>query len=230
VVLTLALLGGLLVGAVAFLAQSSNGPPLAKLPIRTEPPEVASPVPNRAAPGPRAIRPVRDSLIVLPADGRWTRAVPGGGAGYQASFLPEEGGANYRVKVDNAREVVLLDQPGFRGVARTGGTFRFSSLTGAPVRLRFSRWRTDAPAGTIVHATHVVAPAGGAWGARVWFGPLRITWDPDRGAGYEVRTSLGRVFRVPAGVRSVALDPLPEWIQFRGLDSALTVMVTYSVP
>jgi hypothetical protein len=173
---------------------------------------------------------VLDSLIVLPADGRWTPAVPRGGPGYQASFLPEGAGANYRVKIDDGREIGMFDEPGFRGIARTGGGFRFSSLTGAPVRLRFSRWRSDTPAGTVVHAIRVVAPAGGAWGARVWLGPLRITWDPERPDGYEARTSQGRVFRVPHGVRSVAIDPLPEWIQFRAIDSALTLVVTYSIP
>jgi hypothetical protein len=196
---------------------------------RTSPPPVGER--TGVGPAPGAARVVVDSVISVPGDGRWTRAVAVGGASFGASFVPESEAALYRVRTDGIREYVLLGEPSFRQIAGPVRSYEFSSLTGGPVRLRFSRWRMDAPPGKPVHVLAVSAPPDGSWSARVFLGKLGVRLDPDRPVAYEARDDRGRVTHMVPSVRSVFFEVYPKWIQFRSIDSLpLTLTVRYTTP
>lgn len=202
------------------------------LPVETKKPApgVSRPrTPARAAPPP-ALPLVVDSVIRLQGDGRWSAPVRTGGAAFRVAVFPEGPRANYRLRVDHRDVQAFLGQPvvHWDGAA---ATWEFATLTGTAARLRLSRWPADAPAGTVVHSDLVVAGAEGEWSARIWLGPLRLRWDPDRSATYEARDDRGRTFRLLPAIRSIVADPAPQWLQFRALDSLpLRLTLRYAVP
>jgi hypothetical protein len=196
---------------------------------KTRSPPVARSGPS--APKAAAVTAVFDSVLELPSDGRWTRSVVGGGTSFGVSFMPESDRANYRVRTDDGQVYVLLGEPGFRKIAGPARGYEFSSLTGTPLRLRFSRWRESGAHGATVHRLVVSAPVGGSWSSRVYLGELQVRWEPDRKAGYEVRDQGGRVTHILPGVGSVHFAAYPEWVQFRSIDSLpLQLTVWYTLP
>jgi hypothetical protein len=172
---------------------------------------------------------VIDSVLVLPGDGRWTQPVAGGGSSFRVTFVPESEAAYYRVRTDGQREYVLLDEPGFQKITEPAESYRFSSMTGHPVRLRFSRWRVDATPGKAIHQMAIQVPPDGSWSRRVYLGDMSVRWDADRTVGYEGRDDRWRIMHFLPSVSSVFFERYPQWIQFRSTDSLpLTLTVRYT--
>jgi len=222
-----------LLASVFLKGEATNRtPPLAARDLG--PPEVEAraipATPTREVTQPKA-RAVVDSAIVVAADGRWTQPVAVGGAAFRASFFAESDSVVYRVRTNGVNEFVVL--PGIAGKRFEGPvrTFAFSSLAGRSFVLKFSRWRDDAPRGEVVHVSTIVAAATASWSSRIWPGRLGVRWEPDRQVAYEVRDARGRLFHMRPGVKAVIVDPIPEWLQFRSIDSLpLVIRVTYLKP
>jgi hypothetical protein len=175
------------------------------------------------------VAPVTDSIVVLSGDGRWTSPVVTGGSSFRTSFVPESDGALYRVRVDAVHEEVFLGEPGFQKLTAPAQRYEFSSLTGNPVRLKFSRWRTAPGPGQPVHTLAVPLAPDGSWGRRIYLGALDVGWEPDRPVQYEAQDDRGRVIRLMPSVSSVYFEVPPQWIRFRSVDSQpLTVVVRYT--
>ena len=137
----------------------------------------------------------------------------------------------YRVRTNGTREYVLSSEPGFRQITEDVRSYEFSSLTGTPLRVRYTRWPRSTPPGTALHTRRLDLPADGSWSQRVWLGPLGFLWDVDRRVGYELRDDEGRIIRVPPSVRSVAFGRTPVWVRFRSTDSLpLSLTFSYTVP
>lgn len=226
------LAAGAVLGGIAVVGRTDESVVPAAEPMPAPPlPPPADPVVRRPQPGRAALSaaPVADSIVELPGDGRWTQAVATGGPGFRVSFIPESETTLYRVRVDGAREKVLLGEPGFRQPAEPAQRYEFSSLTGQVARLRFSRWRVGERRGRPVHSLEVALDPNGGWSRKVYFGELDVRWEPDRQAHYEAQDDRGRTIRILPEVSSVHYEVPPQWLRFRSVDSLpLTLAVRYT--
>lgn len=224
---------GVLVGAGAFLMQDGRrgGAAVTPAPAAADTTVPIRAAPETAAPSRPRLRSVVDSTITIRGDGGWTTRVATGGSAWRASFVPESDNVMYRVRTNGTREYVLNSEPGFRRISEAVESYEFASLTGQPVRVRYTRWPRSAPRGTVVHTRTLELSSAGEWSQRVWLGPLGFRWDVNRPVAYEVRDDEGRISRVPPSVQSVAFGRTPVWIRFRSVDSLpLSLTFAYTVP